>query len=89
MTDAIDEVEGTGLNIVVVTSDMGSNFHSLANHLGVTPERPWFIHNNKNYFLMFDPPHLLKSVCNNLMKCIFKFGNYTDQWKDSIFLQQR
>ena len=37
MTDAIDKVEGIGLNIVVVMSDMGSNFHSLAKHLGVTP----------------------------------------------------
>ena len=68
MKDAIDKVEGIGLNVVVVMSDMGSNFQSLANHLVVTPERPWFIHNNKKYFRMFDPPHLLKSVHNNLMK---------------------
>ena len=84
MKDAIDKVEGIGLNVVVVMSDMGSNFQSLANHLGVTPERPWFTHNDKKYFLMFDPPHLLKSVRNNLMKYIFKFGNYIAQWKDII-----
>ena len=53
--DAIDKVEGIGLNVVVVMSDMGSNFQSLANQLGITPERPWFIHNKKKYFLMFDP----------------------------------
>ena len=43
-------------------SDMGSNFQSLANHLQVTPAKPWFKYNNRKYFLMFDPPHLLKSV---------------------------
>lgn len=82
MKSAIDKVERIGLNVVVVMSDMGSNFQSLANHLGVTPERPWFIHNNKKYFLMFDPPHLIKCVRNNLLNYTFKFGNYTAQWKD-------
>lgn len=53
MKDASDKVEGIGLNVVVVMSDIGGNFQSLANHLGVTPERPWFIHNNNKYFLMF------------------------------------
>ena len=58
--DAIDKVESIGLNVVVVLSDMGSNFYSLALHLNVTPEKPWFLHKNKKYLLMFDPPHLIK-----------------------------
>ena len=37
---AIDKVESIGLNVVVVLSDMGSNFYSLALHLNVTPEQP-------------------------------------------------
>lgn len=49
-------------------SGMGSNFQSLAKHLNKTPENPWFIHSCQNYFNMFDPPHLLKCVGNNLMK---------------------
>ena len=82
MKHAISSLEGIGLNIVVVMSDMGSNFQSLANHLQVTPEKPWFEYNNKKYFLMFDPPHLLKCVRNNLMKHVFKFGQLTATWKD-------
>ena len=89
MKNAIDKVEGIGLNVVVILSDMGSNFQSLAQHLGVTPERPWFMHNNKKYFLMFDPPHLMKCVRNNLMKYTFKFGNYTAQWKDIVDFYNR
>ena len=79
---AIDKVESIGLNVVVVLSDMGSNFYSLALHLNVTPEQPWFIHNDKKYFLMFDPPHLIKCVRNNLMKYCFRFGQYVAAWKD-------
>ena len=30
---------------------------------------------------MFDPPHLLKCVRNNLMKYSFKFGSYTATWQ--------
>ncbi len=82
MKEAIDKLEGIGLTVVVVISDMGSNFQSLANHLNITPENPWFIHNNQKYFVMFDPPHLLKCVRNNLMKYPFKFGMYTASWKD-------
>ena len=63
---------------------MGSNFYSLALHLNVTPEQPWFywfIH-NKKYFLFFNHLHLIKCVRNNLMKYCFKFGKYVVTWKD-------
>lgn len=84
MKDGIDKVEGIGLNIVVVLSDLGSNFQSLAKHLGVTPERPWFMHNHKKCYLMFDPPHLIKCIRNNLMKYTFTFGHYTAKWQDIV-----
>ena len=82
MKEAIDKLKGIGLTVVVVMSDMGSNFQSLAKHLNITPENPWFIHNNQKYFVMFDPPHLMKCVRNNLMKYPFKFGQYIATWKD-------
>ena len=81
--EAIDKLECIGLNVVVVMSDQGSNFYSLANHLKVTPEEPWFIHNGRKIFLMFDAPHLIKSVRNNLMKYTFRFGeDHVASWKD-------
>ncbi|CAB4039939.1 Hypothetical predicted protein [Paramuricea clavata] len=84
MKDTIDKVERIGLNVVVVMSDLGSNFQSLAKHLKVIPERPWFMHNQKKYYLMFDPPHLIKCIRNNLMKYTFKFGQYTAKWQDIV-----
>ena len=82
MKEAINKLEGIGLDVVVVMSDQGSNFHSLAKRLKVTPDQPWLIHNNKMYFLMFDPPHLIKCVRNNLMKYSFQFGQHVATWKD-------
>ena len=79
---AIEKLDGIGLRVLVVMSDMGSNFHSLALRLGITSEKPWFTHNNKVYFLMFDPPHLIKCIRNDLMKYTFKFGSLVASWKD-------
>lgn len=75
MREAIDKLEGIGLTVVVVISDMGSNFQSLAKYLNITPSNPWFLHNNRKYFVMFDPPHLLKCVSNNLIKYSFRLGS--------------
>ena len=47
MKDAIDKVEGIGLDVVVVMSDLGSNFQSLGKYLIITPQKPWFMHNQK------------------------------------------
>ena len=79
--EALEKLDQIGLNVLIVMSDMGSNFHSFANRMGVTPDKPWFTHGNKIYFLMFDPPHLLKCVINNLIKYTFKFGEYVAVWK--------
>ena len=80
--EAIDKLDAIGLKVKVVMSDMGSNFHSWANYLGITPEKPWFVHNKQVIFLMFDPPHLIKSIRNNLMKYSFKFAKYVASWSD-------
>ena len=82
MKEVIDKLKGISLTVVIVMSEMGSNFQSLAKHLNITPENPWFIYNNRKYFVMFDPPHLMKCVRNNLMKYSFKFGHYIATWKD-------
>ena len=49
--EAIEKLDAIGLRVVVVMSDMGSNFYSLALHLGITSGKPWFMHNKS---LLFD-----------------------------------
>ena len=80
--EAIDKLECIGLNVVVVLSDQGSNFYSLAQRLKVTPDEPWFTHNGRKIFLMFDPPHVIESVRNNLMKYSLRFGEHVASWTD-------
>ena len=80
--EAIDKLDGIGLDVVVIISDMGSNFYSLSLRLKVTAEKPWFVHNDKIVYVMFDPPHLLKGIRNNLMNYTFHFGQCSASWKD-------
>lgn len=64
-------------NVRVMISDMGSNFKSFADNVGVTPENPYFKVGTKEIIYMFDPPHLLKSTRNN-------FFNYRLVSEDKI-----
>jgi len=48
-----------------MTSDMGWNFQSFTDSVGVKPENPFFIVVTQEIIYMFDPPHLLKSTRNN------------------------
>ncbi len=61
-------LEEVGLKAVAIVRDQGSNFCSLLSLLGVSKVKPFFIFNNRNYFVMADFPHLLKSICNCLLK---------------------
>ena len=48
--------------------------------MGVSGEEPFFEINGKKYFVLYDTPHLLKSVRNNLMTYYFEFGNKVAKW---------
>ena len=64
----LDKCCEIGAEVKVVISDQGSNFQQLVKKLDVTINKPYFTHGLKNYFYMFDPPHLIKSIRNNLFK---------------------
>ena len=80
VTEAINHLEEMGLSVVSVVSDQGSNFTSVLAFLGVSEEEPLFEMNGKMYFAMYDPPHLLNSVRNNLMNYDFEFDNKVAKW---------
>lgn len=73
------KTEAIGLNVTAIISDQGSNFYQLCNLLAVTIERPFFEFNGKPYFYLFDSPHLLKSIRNNLRKHVIEFGNQQER----------
>jgi len=79
---AIDLISNAGGHVKLMVCDQGSNNRALFGQLGVTIERPYFSHASGEIVCMFDPPHLFKSVRNNLLKYVFQIGDgqYAD-WK--------
>ena len=53
-------------NILYFVSLSGPLNLSLYKHIGITHTDPFFFHNEKKIFALFDAPHLIKSVRNNL-----------------------
>ncbi len=80
ISECLDKCKESGCDVKVVVSDQGTNFQSLVRKLGVTPENPYFSHGGHKYFYMYDPPHLLKSIRNNLNKYTIQFGDKKATW---------
>lgn len=55
--------------------DQGTTNVSVVKSLGVTHSKPYFMVNNEKIFVFYDPPHLFKSVPNNLLDGYFKYSN--------------
>jgi hypothetical protein len=56
--------------------------------MGITAESPWFLHNGKKIFYIFDAPHIIKAVRNNLLKYDFHFNGKVASWKDIVALYE-
>lgn len=65
--EAIARLTNLGLNVLGFISDQGPNFQKLSRSLGVTTDKTYFLVNGKNFFYLFDTPHLLKSTRNHFI----------------------
>ena len=82
---AIDKVSNIGLHIKGVICDQGSNNRSfLETHCKVTMDKPFFNHNGHKIFALYDPPHLLKNMRNNLKKHGFVHDEHKIHWWDIV-----
>lgn len=77
---AVKAAQEMGLRIRVLVSDQGTNNQALlSQHLNVTANKPYFHMNGQKIITIYDPPHLLKSVRNNLVgKDFIMNGNRND-----------
>lgn len=58
-----------GLDVRIIISDQGTNNQSMVkNFMKVSKDRPSFHFEDREIFVMFDTPHLIKSVRNMLQK---------------------
>ena len=76
----IDKLKEIGLNVKACVCDQGSNNTSLMRSLGVTVQSPYFQFDDQPVFVIYDPPHLLKNIRNNLKKHGFRVGDNTTSW---------
>ena len=65
----LDQLQAVGLTVVIVICDPGSNKQNLfTTQLEVTIDHPYFLHGARKIYTMWDPPHLIQNVRNNLKK---------------------
>nr|CAH7759939.1 unnamed protein product [Callosobruchus chinensis] len=81
----IERLQCIGLNVLAVVCDMGSNNIKLSENLQITAERPFFVCGNKEVAFIFDAPHLLKALRNNLLKYDFFLDGNLISWR---FIEQ-
>lgn len=81
---AIEKVSSTGLIIKSVVCDQGPRNKSLPRALGVTMEKSFFFIKEipDKIFFLFDPPHLLKSLRNNVEQKKLTYRGGTVDWNE-------
>ena len=71
----ITDLEKTGLNVVAIVCDQGSNNRSFLHQVeNVILKKPYIKYGDKKIFVLCDPPHLLKNIQNNLKKTDFEIN---------------
>ena len=82
LLETINKISSISLKVIAVVSDLGSNFQKVLKDLDITPLKPWFMHNGNKIFYLYDAPHLIKAIRNNLLKYNFHHGDKVASWKD-------
>ena len=78
---AIEKLANIGLSVRVVICDQGATNQQMFRFFGVSADKPFAEIGSNKVVFMFDSPHLLKNVRNNLMKHDFIIGDKRVSWK--------
>jgi len=68
----------------VIICEQGTNNQKLRNLLKITIDEPFLTFEDEKIYFMYDTPHLIKSVRNNLKKYDFIYKNEVYSWSDII-----
>ena len=80
--ECIERVEKAGLVIKVIVCDQGTNNRQMFEAVfGTSAQWPYFRFNGHLIFTMYDPPHLIKNIRNNLKKHGFQVADKDVRWK--------
>ena len=82
LLQCIEKLKAIGLKVVVVIGDQGSNNRNLfETQLGVSTTKPYVEVGDEKVCFMYDPPHLLKNIRNNLKKHNLKIDDKDISWQ--------
>ncbi|GFO06525.1 transposable element p transposase [Plakobranchus ocellatus] len=83
--DCLDKLHEIGLNVKCVIADQGSNNQKLFSKLlHIDKDRPYFMYNSRKYFVLYDPPHLIKNIRNNLQSSGFTVDGNNILWQNIV-----
>ena len=78
----LDMLEKIGLYTKVVICDQGWNNRNFLQKLErVSVQRPYIVCNNNEVFMIYDPPHLPKDLCNKFMKSNYRYDDVDIKWE--------
>lgn len=78
---AVEKLGKIGLSVRVVICDQGATNQQMFRFFGVSADKPFVEVDGNRVVFMFDSPHLLKNVRNNLLKHDFIIGLKRVSWK--------
>ncbi|GFO05396.1 transposable element p transposase [Plakobranchus ocellatus] len=78
--ETLQKLVELGLQPKMIICDQGSNNRALFKRLGISIDSPFFDFDNIRVYGMFDPPHLIKSIRNNLYSNGFRVGDAKMCW---------
>lgn len=85
LIECIDKLSEAGLSVKCVVADQGSNNRKVfTKFCKVTELDPFFVHNGQKIHVLYDPPHLLKNIRNNLKKSGFSTDRGDISWQHIV-----
>lgn len=66
--EVVEKLNNIGLSVTAIVYDQGTNNVAALKKLRISKEKPYFNVGTNNIFSIFDVPHIIKNVRNNLLK---------------------
>lgn len=80
--EQINQLINCKLHVKAIICDQGPNNRSALSKLGFTKDKPWIEVNGSNIFSVYDVPHLIKNIRNNLLTSDIIFKNKKVSFQD-------
>ena len=80
LVESVKLIQNTGYIPTCIVLDQGSNNAAAVRKLGVTLEKPYIEVNNSKIYILYDTPHLLKNIRNNLKNNGFHIKDKLAAW---------